>query len=86
MTESKKTMNPARANVVSVSKDGHTAKVEVPTVVAHTKYSKRLHRVTTLLVDTGDNLSLQAGAVVTILPSRRISKSKSWKVFSVVGQ
>lgn len=87
MTSHKKdssvTMNPVRANVVSVSKDGHTAKVEIPTVVMHGKYGKRLHRVTTLLVDTGDNLALKAGAVVNILPSRRVSKRKSWKVDSV---
>lgn len=81
-----KTMNPVRANVVAVSKDGHTAKVEIPTIVSHDTYGKRLKRVTTLQVDTGDNLSLQAGTVVTILPSRRISKTKSWKVVSVVSK
>ena len=79
-----KTMNPVRANVVSVSKDGHTAKVEIPTIVQHTRYSKRLHRVTTLLVDTGENLALSTGSIVNILPSRRISKNKSWKVVKVV--
>ena len=82
-TEVRKTMNPLLANVVSVSKDGHTAKVEVPTVVAHRKYGKRLHRVITLLVDTGDNLSIAPGSKVNILPSKRVSKLKSWKVVSV---
>ena len=82
-TETKKTTNPLQANVVSVSKDGHTAKVEVPTVVAHKKYGKRLHRVITLLVDTGDFLSIAAGSKVSILPSKRVSKLKSWKVVSV---
>jgi ribosomal protein S17 len=77
-------MNPVRANVVSVSKDGHTAKVEIPTIVSHGMYGKRLKRVTTLQVDTGANLSLQAGSTVMILPSRRVSKTKSWKVMSVV--
>ena len=87
MTSHKKdssiTMNPVRANVGSVSKDGHTAKVEIPTVVVHQKYGKRLRRETTLLVDTGDFLTLQSGSVVNILPSRRVSKRKSWKVASV---
>ena len=82
-TDSSITMNPVRANLVSVSKDGQTAKVEIPTVVVHAKYGKRLRRETTLLVDTGDHLNLQVGCIVNILPSRRISKRKSWTVHSV---
>jgi ribosomal protein S17 len=85
-TDSSITMNAVRANVVSVSKDGHTAKVEIPTVVVHEKYGKRLRRETTLLVDTGEHLSLQVGSIVNILPSRRVSKRKSWAVASVAAE
>jgi ribosomal protein S17 len=84
--EAKKTMNPVRANVVAVSKDGHTAKVEIPTIVVHSRYNKRLHRVTVLQVDTGDHLNVATGNVVNILPSRRVSKTKSWKIVSLVSQ
>jgi|GEM_PF-638488 len=79
-----KTMNAVKANVVSISKDGHTVKVEIPTVVQDKMYGKRLHRVTTLLVDSGNTPAITVGAVVSILPSRRISKNKSWKIVGVV--
>jgi ribosomal protein S17 len=78
------TMNPVRANVTGVSKDGRTAKVEIPTIVAHGKYGKRLQRVTRLSVDTSAVAGVVAGVSVSILPCRRISKTKSWKILAVV--
>lgn len=83
VSEEKVTMNPLKARVVAVSKDGRSGKVEVPTVVTHEKYGKRLHRVISLHVDTGRK-DIKVGSMVNILPSRRISRTKSWKVVSVI--
>lgn len=79
----KVTKNPVRAKVVTLSKDGKTAKVEVPTVVIAGMYGKRLHRVIALHVDTADQ-KIAVGSFVNVLPCRRISRTKSWKVVSVV--
>lgn len=82
-TKEKVTKNPVRVKVVSVSKDGTTAKVEIPTIVAHKQYGKRLHRKTMLHVDTAHK-KVTEGAEVSILPSRRMSKTKSWKVIEIL--
>jgi small subunit ribosomal protein S17 len=77
------TKNPVRARVVGLSKDGKTAKVEVPRVVVAPRYGKRLRREISLHVDsTGAQVAV--GKEVMILPCRRISKTKSWKVVSVI--
>ena len=76
-------MNPLSAEVVGSSKDGKTLKVEVPTIVQVKRYGKRLHRVTSLLVHNPQQLAVANGSVVKILPSRRVSKLKSWTVVSV---
>jgi ribosomal protein S17 len=78
------TVNPLSAEVVSTSKDGKTIKVEVPTIVQVKRYGKRLHRVTTLLVHNPMQTVFVSGSTVKILPSRRVSKSKSWTVMSIV--
>lgn len=82
-TTDKVTKNPLRARVVGLSKDGKTAKVEVPRVVVDERYGKRLRREISLHVDTG-TAAVVVGKEVTILPCRRISKTKSWKVVSVI--
>lgn len=80
---SKVTKNPVRAKVVGISKDTTTASVEIPTMVKNSLYGKRLHRVISLHVDTAGQV-LKVGGFVDILPCRRISKTKSWKVISVI--
>lgn len=82
-TTDKVTKNPVRARVVGLSKDGKTAKVEVPRVVVAERYGKRLQREISLHVDTAD-AKVTEGKEVMILPCRRISKTKSWKVVSVI--
>ncbi|MFZ9519383.1 MAG: 30S ribosomal protein S17 [Silvanigrellaceae bacterium] len=77
------TKNPVRARVVGLSKDGRTAKVEVPRVVVDERYGKRLQRQISLHVDAGE-AKVVVGKEVMILPCRRISKTKSWKVVSVI--
>lgn len=77
------TKNLVRARVVGLSKDGKTAKVEVPRVVVAPRYGKRLRREISLHVDAGE-AKVVVGKDVMILPCRRISKTKSWKVVSVI--
>lgn len=81
----KVTKNPVRAKVVSVSKDGTTAIVEVPTVVAHKMYGKRLRRLTSIHVHTARK-EVNIGNEVNILPCRRMSKTKSWKVVEILNK
>ena len=82
-TTDKVTKNPVRAKIVTLSKDGKTAKVEVPRVVADPLYGKRMRREISLHVDVaGANVTV--GKEVMILPCRRISKTKSWKVVSII--
>jgi ribosomal protein S17 len=77
-----KTMNPVSARVVGGSTDGKTIKVEIPTIVQDGRYGKRLHKVITLLAHNGTGKAVSAGTMVKILPSRRVSKRKSWAVVS----
>lgn len=82
-TKTETTKNPVRAQVMSLSKDGKTARVEVPTVVRDDRYQKSMRRVISLHVDTA-SLAVSPGGFVNVLPCRRISKTKSWKVVSVI--
>jgi small subunit ribosomal protein S17 len=76
------TKNPWRGKIIKVSQDGKTVRVHVPTSVFHSKYKKILHRFIALHADT-DGKSVQTGQEVDVLPCRRISKTKSWKVTAV---
>jgi ribosomal protein S17 len=78
------TKNPIRARVVGISKDTKTIKVEIPRVVPCKTYGKYLHLHTSLLADSFGVEGITLGKEVQILPCRRISKNKSWKVVSVV--
>jgi small subunit ribosomal protein S17 len=81
-TEKKVTKNPVVAVVASVSKDGSTAKVEVERIVENKVYGKRLRRISVYHVDTA-GFQVAAGDKVRMLPCRRMSKTKSWKVLEV---
>jgi ribosomal protein S17 len=78
-TEAKVRKNPLTAQVSGLSKDGHTAKVSVTRVVEDSRYGKRRIRRTVLLVDTTGK-SVNVGQQVEIVPCRRISKQKCWRV------
>ena len=82
MSQAGVTKNPWRGKVVKVSLDGRTVRVHVPTSVFHSKYKKILHRFVPLHADTNGN-AVQIGQDVDVLPSRRVSKTKSWKVTAV---
>lgn len=79
--QEKVTKNPVKAKVVSVSRDGKTAHVEIDHIVLNERYGKRLHRAISLHVDTSKTQPV-VGGFVKILPCRRISKTKSWKIIS----
>lgn len=70
--------NPITAKVSSII-DEKTAKVDVERIVQHALYHKRLRRTTTLLVDI-TNKTVQVGETVRILPCRKISAKKAWRV------
>lgn len=76
----KPTRNPIRATVLSVSKDGKTAKVQIPRIVADKFYGKRLRAHTVVFADSAAYDSLAVNSEVEIFPCRRISKKKTWKV------
>jgi ribosomal protein S17 len=78
-TEAEVRKNPLTAQVSGLSKDGHTAKVFVTRVVVDARYGKRRTRRTVLLVDTTGK-SVSIGQQVEIVPCRRMSKQKSWRV------
>ncbi|KAB8029746.1 30S ribosomal protein S17 [Fluviispira multicolorata] len=86
MENAKITKNPIRGRVVAVSKDTKTVKVEVPRVVPNGTYGKRLHLHTSVFADTSGISDVVVGKDVDILPCSRISKSKSWKIVSVVSR
>lgn len=78
--------HPIRALVSGLSKDGKTAKVEVSRIVVTPKYGKRFRRQSVLFadLDAGQVSGVFVGGYVEILPMRRVSKTKSWRVVSVV--
>jgi ribosomal protein S17 len=73
--------------VIGISKDTKTIKVQVSRVVPDKMYGKRLHLHTVVFADRAEiTEGLAVGKEVHILPCRRISKTKSWKVVSIVTQ
>lgn len=80
VTDKKVTRNPIRARIVSLSKDGKTAKVQVPRIVPDKKYGKRLYAHTEVFADCAQQENLVLNAEVEIYPCRRLSKKKTWKI------
>lgn len=79
-TGSKVTRNPIRAKVIAISKDFKTAKVEIPRVVPHKLYGKRLHAHTVVFADCSNHQNVVVNTEVEIFPCRRLSKNKTWKI------
>ena len=77
------TRKPIKGEVVSLSKDLTTAKVSISRIVPDKTYGKRLHLNTEILADAKGHQNLQVGNFVEILPCRKVSKRKSWKVLSI---
>lgn len=77
------TRNPIQCRVISISKDSKTIKVEIPRVVPHATYQKRMHLHSRVFADKGNVENIAVGMYVDILPTRRLSKLKSWIVVSL---
>jgi ribosomal protein S17 len=69
---------PLEGVVLSVFKDGKTAKVQVGYTLIHDRYKKVLRRHTNYLVHLEKKVEL--GETVKMFPCRRLSKKKSWVV------
>ncbi len=76
------TRNPVKASVVSVSKDLTTVKVSIARIVPDKMYGKLKHLNTYVFADAKGYADLQAGSTVEIIPCKKVSKNKSWKVIS----
>lgn len=76
------TRNPVKGEIISVSKDLSTIKVSISRIVPDKMYGKRLHLNTYVLADAKGHKDLHVGNSVEILPCRKVSKRKSWKVIS----
>jgi ribosomal protein S17 len=68
--------------VVGVFSDGKTAKVCLERVVVDSLYGKRQKKSLVVLADIG-GLDVKDGSKVTLGPTRRLSKHKTWKLLSV---
>ena len=78
------TRNPLKAEIISISKDQTTVKVSISRIVPDKLYGKRMYLNTYLLADATSFPNLQVGNFVKVLPCRKISKRKSWKVVASV--
>jgi small subunit ribosomal protein S17 len=70
------------AKVVSTGGD-KTIRVVVDNLTKHPKYGKFIHRRTKLAVHDQTNMA-KLGDMVEIVPCRRLSKSKAWRLLRVV--
>lgn len=71
-----------KGQIVSVSKDLTTVKVSISRIVPDKTYGKRMYLNTYVLADAKGYTDLHVGNFVEILPCRKVSKRKSWKVIS----
>ena len=83
MTETvNKTLRTLTGRVVS-NKMNKTIAVEIERLVKHPRYGKYIRRTTKLLAPDEANES-RAGDPVTIAECRPLSRSKNWRLVSVV--
>jgi small subunit ribosomal protein S17 len=78
----KKTEKTQRAVVIGKSSD-QTVKVQIDYLMRHPKYGKYMRRRTRLLVHDPKNIAA-VGDMVEIAECRPISKTKNWRLVSVV--
>lgn len=77
-----KSVGVRTGSVRSISGD-KTINVLVERLVKHQRYGKYVRRWSKLAVHDPSNVA-EVGDVVEILPCRRLSKSKSWRLIRVV--
>jgi len=73
----------ARTGVVRSISGDRTANVVVRMLVKHPQYGKYVQRQTKLAVDCPGN-DVGVGDLVEIVPCRRLSKTKAWRLTKVV--
>lgn len=69
--------------VVTSAKMNKTRRVEIPRLVKHSRYGKYIRRRTICHVHDEQNDSRQ-GDTVEIMETRRLSKTKNWRLVRVV--
>src|SRR5437660_1449015 len=69
--------------VVTSDKMNKTRRVEIPRLVKHQRYGKYIRRRTICHVHDEQNES-RAGDTVEIMETRRLSKTKTWRLVRVV--
>jgi ribosomal protein S17 len=74
------TQASVRGKVTALSKDGRTATVELLKVSRAGVYGKTLRKQTVVHVDVAPGSSVLVGETASVIPCRRVSKSKSWRV------
>lgn len=72
-----------RVGVVTSTSGDKTIRVVVDSMAKHPKYGKFVHRRTKLAVHDPQSTA-KLGDMVEIVACRRISKSKSWRLLSVL--
>jgi len=72
-----------KAGVVSSISGQKTIRVELSNLVKHPMYSKYIQRRTKLAVHDPENAA-QVGDIVEIVPCRRFSKTKTWRLIRIV--
>ncbi len=72
--------SPVKGKIVSVSKDLTTVKVSIERIVADKMYGKRRYLNTYVFADAKGYSNLNIGNSIQILPCKKISKTKSWKI------
>ena len=82
VTEETKTLRTLTGRVVS-NKMNKTIAVEIERLVKHPRYGKYIRRTTKLLAHDEANESRE-GDTVTIAECRPLSRSKNWRLVSVV--
>jgi small subunit ribosomal protein S17 len=74
-----------RVGVVASISGRQTIRVVIQHLVKHARYGKFLRRRTTLAVhDAGNQAGV--GDKVAVVPCRRMSKTKSWRLVRVIGR
>ena len=81
--ESKAARRQRRVGAVTSTHGGKTIRVLVNTMVKDPRYGKYLRRRTKLAVHDPANAA-HVGDTVEIVPCRRLSKTKSWRLVRVV--
>jgi len=72
-----------RVGVVARKSSDKTIRVDINTLLKHPQYGKYLRRRTRLAVHDPSNAARE-GDVVEIVPCRRLSRTKSWRLVRVV--